>query len=363
MVTIIGAGPRGLSTAIIALSQGKEVTLIDPEPFSTWQVPQALPDFEMRSPLTFDLVTGAGEALQSYSFAQFLNRDIPYSADQRTVEACSIRATRAQFADYLQDVFNRLKPQITYLKEPVTLIKANRVVTSSQTVKSDKIVIALGRALEEARCPDWVAKSQYQTRVIDDETLLNPSPGRYLVIGSGQQAAERLLYLHAQGCEVALASHQNWTPYEYPVPDYRIWYHQSALGPYYQHLKGPSAKRRYLGRVKAWQPTVSPMVYQALSQIQYPSFWVDSTEQLQDWLGAEGRIVLASGRVFRFDQLPLDYDVKASLVNTQWPELTRFRLPEIPSICFTGIAALAYGGPTQGSLISAARTAKELLHD
>jgi lysine/ornithine N-monooxygenase len=130
MITVVGAGPRGLSAALIAISKGKKVTLIDPEPFSTWQTPQTLPDFEMRSPITFDLVTGAGEDLQIYSLAQFLNRDIPYSEDQRTIESCSVRATRSQFTDYLQHVFNLLLPQVTYLKDPVVSIKPDRLITN-----------------------------------------------------------------------------------------------------------------------------------------------------------------------------------------------------------------------------------------
>ena len=362
MITVVGAGPRGLSAALIAISKGKKVTLIDPEPFSTWQTPQTLPDFEMRSPITFDLVTGAGEDLQIYSLAQFLNRDIPYSEDQRTIESCSVRATRSQFTDYLQHVFNLLLPQVTYLKDPVVSIKPDRVITNYHVVDSEKIIIALGKSVEEPRCPEWVSKSQYQEQIIKGKEILDPSPGRYLVIGSGQQAAEHILHLISKGVEVACTSQKAWTPYDYPVPDYRLWYHQTALGSYYQNLKGPSAKRRYLMEVKLWQPTISPSVFQALCQTNYLSFKGKSTEAIQEWLGEDGKIVLASGQRFVFGRLPLSRGVKASLVNSQWPELVRFRLPDAPSICFTGIAALTYGGPAQGSLISAARTAKEILN-
>lgn len=363
MITIVGAGPRGIAVALVALDQGLEVTLIDPYPFSSWEVPQTLPDFEMRSPLTFDLVTGAGKSLQTYSLATFLNREVSSSSDQRELEACSDRATRAQFSDYLQHVFHRIKPQLNYIAEPAISIKAEGVLTPSRFVKSSKIIIALGAALETPICPDWIAKSQYKDRVIELESLIHPEPGRYLVIGSGQRAAEMLLHLSSQGCTVALAGHHSWKPHQYPVPDYQSWFHKTALGPYYQSIQGPSSKREYLKQVKAWQPTVSPLVYQALKSLNYEHFHLDSTQLLQEWLGEDGHLVLASGRKFNFDQLPLSKPIKASLVNSQWPELNRFRLNEIPSIYFTGTAALAYGGPAQGSIISAARTAKEILHD
>lgn len=363
MITIVGAGPRGLAAALVALDQGLEVTLIDPSPFSSWEVPQTLPDFEMRSPLTFDLVAGAGKSLQTYSLASFLNREVPYSLDQRELESCSERATRAQFSDYLQHVFYRIKPQLNYIAEPAISIKPEGVLTPCRFVKSRKIIVALGSALETPICPDWVVKSQYKERVVELESLIKPEPGRYLVIGSGQRAAEMLLHLSAHGCTVALASHRGWKPHLYPVPDYQVWFHKTALGPYYQLIKGASAKREYLKRVKEWQPTISPTVYQALKFVNFEHFHGDSTEQLQAWLAEDGHLVLASGRKFNFNQLPLSKLVKASLVNSQWPELNRFRLNEIPSIYFTGIAALAYGGPSQGSIISAARTAKEILHD
>lgn len=363
MITIVGAGPRGLSTAIIALDQGLEVTLIDPHPFSSWEVPQTLPDFEMRSPITFDLVTEAGESLQTYSLANFLNRNIALPSSQQEIESCSQRPTRAQFSDYLQHVFQRLKPQLNYIAEPAIKIKAEGVLTPSRFVKSSKVVVALGAALETPISPDWISKTQYQDRVLEIEALINPPTGRYLVVGSGQRAAEMLLHLSSQGCEIASASRHDWKPYAYPVPDYQLWFHKTALGPHYQSIKGPSAKREYLKKVKKWQPSISPSVYQALGSLRCNWFNLDSTELLQEWLAEDGYIVLASGRRFDFNKLPLPVSVKASLVNSQWPELNKFRLNEIPSVYFTGIAALAYGGPSQGSIISAARTAKEILHD
>jgi thioredoxin reductase len=54
-ITIIGAGPRGLSIALYALYKNYNVTLIDSTPLHTWTSNYLISDLEMRSPLSYKI--------------------------------------------------------------------------------------------------------------------------------------------------------------------------------------------------------------------------------------------------------------------------------------------------------------------
>ena len=79
-ITIIGAGPRGLSLALYALFKNYKVTLIDSNPLHTWASDYLISDLEMKSPLSFDLVTYIKE-LQEFSLSNYLKLDYTFSSN------------------------------------------------------------------------------------------------------------------------------------------------------------------------------------------------------------------------------------------------------------------------------------------
>ena len=70
-LVIIGGGPRGLACAIQSIDRFKQIYIIDNEPTSSWNSLSTVSNFELRSPVSFDLVTYSSN-YRDYSLSNYL---------------------------------------------------------------------------------------------------------------------------------------------------------------------------------------------------------------------------------------------------------------------------------------------------
>lgn len=364
-ISVVGCGPRGLAVALYAQVRGHTVTVLDPWALSTWSAQALVPELEMRSPLTFDLVTYL-EDLQEFSLATFLGIPQTFSTDQFTVEGSTTKVPRSAFCSYLFSIRAYLEGKVRFIPMKVVRVLGNTVfLEDGSIVRGDAVVFAPGYA-GTANNPVWLKNTKLSSLVTTVPTILRSPSNFYnkslLVVGSGQGAAEVVDYLCTLSDTVTWVTSRKPRVSQYPAPTTRVWGSLSALGPHYRGLTTVQERQTYLGRVKAWQPSITPYIAQRLSTRSYEPLVINSFEDI-DEVATEG-IVLAAGVQPSLSAIP------ATLVpDTYFPSMPAisesFRLvtPQETRWYVTGILATTFDGPRQHSLLSAGITAREIIRN
>lgn len=365
-ITIIGTGPRGLSIALYALYKNYRVTLIDPNPLHTWTSDYLISDLEMRSPLSFDLVTHI-EELQEFSLANYLKLNYEFTSNQTIIESNKTKVTRKQFCSYLQWIYSYLQDKITIVKQTVVDVQNNKVyLDNNTTIESAAIVFCTGYQ-GKPNIPNWLANTNLLDKQIKLPTVLQDKNNylnkKWLVVGSGQGAAETVEYLCTLFSNVTWAVNKKAKVSQYPAPIYSQWGSKSALGDYYKKLTNYKDKLDYLKKVKQWQPSITPYISDKLKQVSYQTLEVNSYNDISNLY--VDYVVLAAGITPSVSSLPTSTVIPTNPYLPNFPNITANFKINLPNCNWyvSGILATAYDGPRQHSLISAGLTAKEIIED
>lgn len=344
MIVIVGAGPRGLAIALELLYKGHKILMVDPYPMSSWQY--VVPDLVMRSPITFDLVLGS-PYLQQYSLATFLGLPYPDCSSQASVEANKTPVMRQTFLDYCGYILGVLEPYIVRAKA-VSLNATQVHLDTGQVLDADAVILAIG-VMRQPKLPHLPGRRLISP--IDALTKRCPK-GPLAVLGSGQSSAEMACFL-ADTNKVYWVHRPPLKVHPYPAPSYSEWGPKSALGDYYSSLSTDQARSLYLAKVKQWQPSITPSIwdkalhYQSLDQLVLCSDIPDDVQYVIPCVG--NRAVLP----------PLLKGQPLSPILPHLPNVgSGFRLSN--GVYVSGLLATAYDGPRQASLISAANTARRI---
>lgn len=352
-IVIIGGGPRGLAVALRASMYNYKVTVVDKAPMSTWTFPYMLPDMQMRSPITFDLVTYCPE-LQEYSLAKFLNHKVKAEC-QKEIEACTTYCRRQDFINYLKYIVDLLKKRgVVFAKHNACRITTTHVECEAIKLPYDYLVVAAGRKAHQPKCPCYLKNKKLIT--IADLPEQSWKGKGINVIGSGQQAAEIVEYLCSQQAKVVWIQKHKPKVSQYPAPSYTEWRERSALGTYYTKALD---KQGYLKRVKQWGPSITPHIANKLERCKYRVLYnPTSTSEIN----MDYEFILAAGSNNEVELLNFDFNIDKNYLNPKLPRLnTNFQSTSNPNIYFTGLLALLCGGPRQGSIISSGDTARTIL--
>jgi lysine/ornithine N-monooxygenase len=361
-ITIIGAGPRGLSLALYALYTGLKVTVIDPKPLSSWSKKNMISDLEMRSPISFDLVSYLPE-LQSYSLATYLGQPWDYCT-QVAVETNPTKVLRSEFFDYISHIWDTILPQITFIQKQVVSISNNKVFVNKRKkpIVSDFIALAIGSA-SKPKLPFWLENTNYKNKIVTTQSVLSKryEDKSFLVIGSGQGSAEYTAYL-AKDNKVTWLVKKEPKVNQFPSPSYAEWKTKSALGNYFAYL--PLSKQpEYFQRVKEWQPSITPTVKSALDSLDYETLFLNNLDstQLMQVLEEVDLILIQTGLNPSIETIPFEQIIERDIQFSQFPKLENFQLSNLP-IFVTGGLATAFDGPRQQSLVSAGLTSKTIIN-
>jgi lysine/ornithine N-monooxygenase len=144
-LVIVGGGPRGLACAIQGLNKFSRIYIIDEYPTSSWNTTSTVANFELRSPISFDLVT-YDSVNRDYSLSNFItHEDITFNS-QKDLEEDSRRLTRLQFYNYLTFVKNKLvvNSNISFIYSKVLSVYNNYVETIAGKIEFDYLILAQG---------------------------------------------------------------------------------------------------------------------------------------------------------------------------------------------------------------------------
>lgn len=356
-IVIIGCGPRGLAMALRASLYNYEVVIIDKDPLITWSFPYMLEDIQMRSPISFDLTTLCYD-IQQYSLSNFLNQPTTFS-NQSEVENCDVLCSRVEFINYLKHIFNTLKtkPNVKFIFDHAIKINDGNITCNTVNVTYDYLIISAGK---NTHCINKPAYLNNKPLITLQDLLLKRNKSKYLnVIGSGQQAAEIVEYAARQNLYV------NWiqkhTPIikQYPVPSIQDWGVKSALSSYYSTLHRSDYKNNYLKEVKEWGPSITPYIALKLEEVNY-SIINPSTTQ---YLNQIADNILSLGFKQEVKLLDLSFNIDLESQASNFPNIKKdFQSTSHSNIYFTGLLALRFDGPRQGSIISAANTANKIMN-
>jgi len=353
---IIGAGPRGLAMALQALKYKDKfnISIVDPNPMSTWKFPYMLPDMEMRSPITFDLVTFQRD-MKQYSLAKFLKEEV-VAESQKEVEDNTLFCRRKEFVNYLKYIIVLLKQGgVSFVPRKTLGISDTFITTDKGNLYYDYLVVAMGKSTQETKCPSYLRNK----KLLSTSCLFNCGWSEKIVnvVGSGQQAAEVVDYLCGQRAEVNWLQKHTPKVHQYPVPSFKDWGITSALGPYYS--KARINKADYIRRVKQWGPSITPYINNRLETRNY-KITKDITNT--NSINMEGQFFLATGFNQEVKLLNTTFDIKKNRNNTNLPDIVNsFQSSSHPNIYFTGGLATHFDGPRQGSIISSGLTAHTIL--
>jgi len=358
-LVIIGAGPRGLAVALRA-SRHKDlkVTVVDNSPISTWTFPNMLPDIQMRSPITFDLTTFYPE-LKDYSLSSFLGYKIE-AHTQRQIEDSTIYCSRLDFVKYLKFIISQLKKEgVCFAKHNICTINTNKIMCGDGVaINYDYLVMATGRKTQEAKLPIYL-----KNKVVTTMETLHDNPWNQVtvnVVGSGQQSAELVDFLCRQKARVTWIQKHEPRVTQYPIPSMKEWGLRSALGNFYATRKYAN-KPKYLKEVKEWGPTITPFIANKLEGLKYKVLLNPSST---NEINLDSKFILATGFNQRIELLNLDFDIDVNPIDAYLPDIKKdFASVSHPNIYFTGLLALKYDGPRQGSIISSALTAHTIVNN
>jgi lysine/ornithine N-monooxygenase len=365
VIGIVGAGPRALSIAIYAQHMGKKVYLIDPEPLSTWKLPNILPKVVMRSPKSFDLVSFMPEEFDSWRLDTY--QGLPYKYEsQQEIEACPCLVNREEFIEYLYHSFNRLISRgITHIPKSAIGIGKDWIRLSDKSILHvDAVVVAIGSS-SSPKVPNWISKTDHYQKLISKKELieLEELSKTYMVVGSGQAAGEYVSHL-ATTSKVYWITNKDYRVDQYPAPTYKEWGPKSALGSYYRSFYGDSSlEESYLKSIKAWQPSITPHLRAELEdkKDRIVELRLESVRDVDQVIDQVDHILIATGFKTSLSSNPLFNDIQRLPNDPNYPLLSSFR--STSGIYFTGQLAIRFDGPRQASMISAALTAKEILED
>jgi len=355
-LVIVGGGPRGLAIALRASQHIDKLNIyvVDPDPISTWKFPNMLPEMEMRSPITFDLVTYQRD-LQQYSLASFLKKDV-IAESQIDVEFNTTFCQRKEFVKYLKYVIVLLsRVGVSFVPRRTLAFSDTFITTDKGDIPYDYLVLAAGKATQKDKCPKYLkGKTLLTTDCLFDcgwkDKVVN-------VVGSGQQSAEVVNYLCSQKAKVYWLQKHEPRVHQYPVPSFKEWGISSALGPYYS--KTSNDRDEYLRKVKQWGPTITPYISNLLKHRKYT---VISNPRNTDELDMTGEFFLATGYTNDVALIDNTLSLNKNRNNTYLPDIVdSFQSSSHPNIYFTGSLAAHFDGPRQGSIISSGLTARTIL--
>lgn len=356
---ILGAGPRGIACAIQALKYKDllNIYLIDNNPVSTWQFPNMVIDMEMRSPITFDLVTYQQD-LQEYSLSNYLGYNTKPVFTQKEIEANNIFCKRIEFVNYLKDCIKRIKFEgVEVIKQKVISVSKEEIIFTTGRIKYKHLIIATGKETEAPVIPVYLANKN----ICFCEDLYTVDWTKYTpcVVGSGQFAAEMVDYLSDNyNKTIYWARNHNVKVEQYPVPSFKQWKNFSALSlHYYKNLGTLQTKLAYINKVKDWSPSITPHINNKLEKKNNQIKYIKS----EDIKTKNNKFLLAVGKRQDLYKLPFTFGFKLSQLPNKIPSLNKNFASSTPNIYFTGLLAMHTGGPQQGSIISSGETARIIL--
>lgn len=361
-IAIVGCGPRGLSAALYILSYIDEVSIdiYDPDCLKTWSFPNLLDDIRMRSPITFDLVTNDPD-MYRFSLSKFMNINLkPLPLNQSSLEALDHPVDRKSFIEYLHYIKDFLiKSGVNFIKETAHTITAFSVNNN----KYDAVILSMGSSTKRVY-PNWLRDEEVKYLVKPLSESHDIKNENILVVGSGQSAAEYVAYFSSNNivhwmCNKELKIHN------YPAPSYTEWKEHSALGKVFLNLKTKQEKKNYLRDVKQWGPSITPHTY---SEIKYNKTSIrnlsyEGSRDIKAYIANNNIscILVAIGGQPDITRAPIGSAV-LSEVNPYLPKVyPGYKMSN--GIYVTGLIALDYGGPRQGSLVSTGDTSKEIALD
>lgn len=356
-IAIVGAGPRGLAMALRASLYNYEVIVIDEDPISTWRAPNMLEDIQMRSPISFDLTTLCDD-LNIYSLATFLKIDSKYSS-QEEVENCNVLCSRYDFINYLKFIYLELskRKNVKFIFKKAHSISTHYINCFNEKVFYDYLILCTGLSNHKIEYPAYL----HNQPLINLKQILNKQyTSKYFnVIGSGQQSAEIVEYLARQNLYVNWIQKHTPAIKQYPVPSIKEWGIKSALGPYYSTLTKSNDKSGYLQEVKKVGPTITPYIALKLEDLNYSIIKPTTTE----YLNKAAHNILALGFKQEIALLPFEFDIAKDCQSVNFPSIDKdFRSSSNQNIYFSGLLSLRFDGPRQGSIISSALTANQIIN-
>ena len=359
-IVIVGAGPRGLAMALRACQYKDQykIFLVDGYPYSTWRTPNMISDMQMRSPITFDLVTYQEDLYDLYSLQKFLKeKDAKFTSSQKEIELNDKFCGRLEFVRYLKYITNILEREgVMICHHNVMDINDRYVVVDDCTtmIEYDYIVFATGALTQEEVVPGYLRGTNYlHIKDVFDQSWFRVACS---VVGSGQQAAELCHYLAKQKAKVTWIQRTEPRVEQYPVPTWKDWGIGTALGDYY--TKRFVNKEEYMKKVKAWTPTITPFIDEKLKEVKIDIVKPSSTNDLDN----EGFFFLAAGYKQNVDLLPTTLPIKKDINDPIFPDIVEsFRSTSHSNIYFSGLLASKFDGPRQGSIISSGETANTIM--
>lgn len=353
-IVILGGGPRGLAVALQASLLNYDVTIIDNRFLSTWSFPNMISNIQMRSPISFDLTT-LNSNLKTFSLSNYLGYNLNFE-NLEEVESSNIFCNRAEFVNYLKYIISFLKAsKVKFILDNVTLITSNSIVTKSKkTLEFDYLIIATGKNTQTCKCPSFLKENHLNINSIYNTDW---NKKEVYVVGDGQQSAEYINYLNSQNALITWVIKKEPKVSQYPVPSFKDWGHQTAFGNSY--LNQTQHKLNYLENVKNWGPSITPYIYNKIKDIKLEKIVAPSNTKN---INTEADFILATGYEQDINILNFSFDYKKDPLNSKLPNIKKdFKLFSQPNIYFTGLLALYYDGPRQGSILSSANTAKTIM--
>ena len=402
-VTIVGAGPRGLSVALYLQRQSvaalRDVQIIERQaPAASWSHQAMPPAMRLRSPALHDLVAW-GDPWSTWTFAHYRAERLGMPQAQPYRFDTLYEVPRAQYHAYIEHVAARL-PNIVSGAEVVRMERSRRngadgldlFVSFEGGIKrlhSRFVIVASGSVgyggAEFRYRPPALVKhlregAHYRhTHGFTPEAL---APLRHVaVLGGGQSAAEAVQRLLDETAIPAVTWIARSAPraHLYPVP------HRFFNASYCASFAALSAseRRQIVNEARAWGPTISPPLHERLlqnPQLRLRTRFGEDITQAKP-LGERLALKVREGRMLEVDHLVLGtgyrYDVqKLPFLTPLFDELeldgrlprldVDFRAvvapgrPPLP-LYFTGAAALLRDGPRQLFINSSGATAARIV--
>jgi lysine/ornithine N-monooxygenase len=340
---IVGGGPRGLACAIQGLTLFNRIYIIDETPAGSWNTTSTVANFELRSPVSFDLVT-YDTSNKDYSLSDFLDLENITFNNQKEIEEDSRRLTRLQFYNYLSHVKTKLmsNSNVSFIYNKVLSVHNNCVETTSGKIHFDHLILAQGTQ-EKA-----VPTNLLPYKKITNEDLLTKSYSSLLVVGSGQGAYDIASYLYNKGVNVGLYITKYPKIDQYPAPSYSLWKERSALGNYCSSLVSTASKSRYIQSVKAWGPSITPNNEYLLTTI---PIYINSN--IKEVISKYNNTFISRVGVKPNNIL----NIKPDQITTN------FKVKGTTNMFVSGPITAIYDGPRVNSIISSSSTAIKIMEE
>lgn len=402
-VSIIGAGPRGLSLALYLRLEGPAAlrdaqTLEGREPAANWAAPVMPVAMQMRSPVQHDLIEWQGAPSQ-WTFAHFRRGAYGIAPPRPGVSSPASNAPRGQFYAYLSDVAAHLPAvmcdtEVLGIERPVGSLNEGldlrlRHAGTVRRIHSRFVVIATGT----------VGCGGDEFRNLPADLVHGLEPGthfshthgfiaerlrgaeRVVVVGGGQSAAEAVQALLDETPIPAIVWIALAEPlvHRYPIPP------RFFNTKYCESLSGlPLAeRRRVIDAVAQRGSMISPDTYARLIPPKHHRLVTHfGTEIAQTRPQGErlrltlrggatieaDHLVLGTGYSFDVRRLPflssllddLEIDAHYPILDRHFQVVTREGKPPLP-LFFTGAAALLRDGPRQLFVNSSGYTSKHII--